>query len=403
MGSYGSMVPEGMGDKLFRESEALRDTQQELVRLFKSRGFSEVVTPSLEFYDVFGGTETAMPQEMMYKLIDAKGRILVLRPDNTMPVVRVAATKLREYQPPLRLFYNQNVFRVTPSFSGRRDEIHQCGVELLGAQGIRADLEVILTAMDALRGAAGEFRFELGNVAFFKAVVEDLPCGAEEKENLRRYVETKNYAALTEALEGGAAASPASRALIELPRLFGDAEVIEAARAVAPNEAAARSIDYLSELYSMLCGMGFEKTVMLDLGLVQQIHYYTGLVFRGYLKGSGEPVLSGGRYDRLFGRFGADMAACGFGVNADAVSSLGAENARSNRPDVLLFYELPFLRQAYARLNELTETGLTCELCAFGTLEEATRYARRKGIPRIDCVAAEIRILPVAMEPEAGH
>jgi ATP phosphoribosyltransferase regulatory subunit len=82
------MIPEGTCDQLFKECVALRDVQNIMTSLFKSHGFSEVVTPSLEFFDVFNGKASAMPQEMMYKLIDNKGRILVMRPDNTMPVAR---------------------------------------------------------------------------------------------------------------------------------------------------------------------------------------------------------------------------------------------------------------------------------------------------------------------------
>jgi ATP phosphoribosyltransferase regulatory subunit len=388
-------VPEGTCDQLFKECETLRGVQNTMTKLFRSRGFSEVITPSLEFYDVFTDKSTAMPQEMMYKLIDSKGRILVMRPDNTMPVVRVASTKLKGFQPPLRLFYNQNVFRINPSFSGRRDEMPQCGIELLGVSGIKADIEVIATAIDALKGVTGDFRFEIGHVAFFKSIIDELPFDSDEKEQIRKYIESKNYAALTVALEESAKSNVASRALIELPRLFGGVEVFERALEIAPNEAAAETINYLRSIYDVLCGMGLKNNIMVDLGLVQQIDYYTGLVFRGYMQGSGEPVLSGGRYDGLFEGFGIEMAATGFAVNADAVARYSAENEKSNRPDVLIFYDVDKTKATFEHMETITSSGLICEMSAFETFDETAEYARKKGITRLDIVGETIETVNI--------
>lgn len=387
------MVPEGTCDKLFKECEALREVQNTMTSLFRSRGFSEVVTPSLEFYDVFTGKASAMPQEMMYKLIDGKGRILVVRPDNTMPVARVVSTKLKDFQPPLRLYYNQNVFRINPSLSGRRDEIPQCGIELLGASGIKADIEAIVTAIEALKRITSDFRIEIGNVAFFKSIIEELPCGADEKEQIRKYIESKNYAAINETLEESAKENAASRALIELPGLFGGAEVFEKAASVAPNNAAMEILGYLRSIYDVLVGMGLKNNVIIDLGLVQQIDYYTGVVFQGYMQNSGEPVLSGGRYDGLFG--GPDLsasglAAIGFAVNADAAARNCSAKEKSDRPDVLVFYEIENSKAAFEHVETLTSAGLVCELSTFGTIEETTEYARKKGIGRIDTVGDKV-------------
>lgn len=390
MAKYGNMVPEGTCDKLFKECEALHDVQNTMTSLFKSHGFSEVVTPSLEFYDVFTGKASAMPQEMMYKLIDSKGRILVVRPDNTMPVARVVSTKLKGFQPPLRLYYNQNVFRINPSLSGRRDEIPQCGIELLGASGIKADIEVIVTAIEALKRVTSDFRIEIGNVAFFKSIIEELPCDADEKEQIRKYIESKNYAAINEALEESAKTNAASRALIELPRLFGGAEVFKKAAEIAPNKSAMDTLDYLRSIYDVLLGMGLKNNIIIDLGLVQQIDYYTGVVFQGYMQNSGEPVLSGGRYDGLFDGLDLELAAIGFAVNTDAVARNCTIKEKSDRPDVLIFYDIKNSKSAFEHIETLTSSGLVCEISTFETVEETLEYARKKGIKRVDTIGDKV-------------
>ena len=386
MGKYSNVIPDGACDLLFKECEARRAVEKSMVDIFKSRGFSEAATPSLEFYDVFSGNSSIMDDEMMYKLIDARGRILVLRPDNTTPMARIASTKLKGFLPPLRLCYNQNVFRISQYMSGRYDELAQCGIELIGVRGEKADIEVILTAISALKSVLGsDFRFEIGHVGFYKCIIDELPFGDDVKERIRSLIASKSYASLNTMLEPYARDNAACLALTELPRLFGGREVLDRAFSVAPNEASKQTVKYLQTLYNTLCDMGFESNIMLDLGLVQQIEYYTDVVFKGYMHGTGEPVLSGGRYDGLFASFGADIPATGFAVNADAIARAIGERSKSNRPDVLIFFEKD-AKSAFEHMETLIASGLICEMSVFETLDETQKYAAAKGIERIDII-----------------
>ena len=87
-------TPEGTRDRLFAECRERRQVQGRLTELFARRGYAEVMTPELEFYDLLLQAGTPMPQEQMLKLIDRSGKIMVMRPDSTTPIARVAATKL---------------------------------------------------------------------------------------------------------------------------------------------------------------------------------------------------------------------------------------------------------------------------------------------------------------------
>ena len=396
MGRFRSVIPDGACDLLFRDCEARRAVESGIVSTFRMRGYSEVVTPSLEFYDVFSGNSPAIKDEMMYKLIDGRGRILVLRPDNTTPIARIASTRLKGFVPPLRLYYNQNVFRISPYMSGRYDEVAQCGVELIGVGGAKADIEVILTAVSSLKSVLGnDFRFEIGHVGFYKAIIDGLPFADEEKEEIRNLIASKSYASLSAILKPYTPGNAACRTLTELPRLFGGSEVLDRAQAVAPNQASAETVEYLRSLYATLCGMGLEDNMMIDLGLVQQIDYYTGVVFRGYMHGPGEPVLSGGRYDRLFSGFGPDTPATGFAVNADAIARATVQRVRSLRPDCLIFSEATDTNEAFAHMDRLIASGRMCEMSVFDTLDETKAYARAKGIRRIDVVGKDVVTLDV--------
>ena len=151
MRNYDLITPEGTKDLLFGECVIRRNIENTLMELFKSRGYSEIITPGLEFFDVFNLNSRYFPQVNLYKLTDSKGRLIVMRPDSTMPIARVVATRLREADLPLKLCYDQPVYRTEPALKGRSDEIVQAGIELIGSQQKMADLEVISTAVDSLR------------------------------------------------------------------------------------------------------------------------------------------------------------------------------------------------------------------------------------------------------------
>ena len=128
MKNYDLITPEGTKDLLFGECIIRRNIENTLLNLFKSRGYSEMITPGLEFFDVFNLKSRYFPQETLYKMTDSKGRLLVMRPDSTMPIARVVATRLRDAVLPLKLCYNQTVYRNESALKGRSDETVQTGM-----------------------------------------------------------------------------------------------------------------------------------------------------------------------------------------------------------------------------------------------------------------------------------
>ena len=132
MRKYDLITPEGTKDFLFEECLVRHETEAKLYDIFKSKGYYELTTPALEFYDVFQTESGHYPQERLYKLTDSKGRLLVMRPESTMPIARVIATRLRDASLPIRLFYNQSVYRFESALKGRSNEIVQAGIELIG-------------------------------------------------------------------------------------------------------------------------------------------------------------------------------------------------------------------------------------------------------------------------------
>ena len=369
-------TPEGTRDRLFAECLERRQVQRALTGLFRRRGYGEVITPEVEYYDLFLRSGDALPQESMLKLIDRSGKIMVMRPDCTTPIARVAATKLKSVPLPQRLYYDQTVFRSNRAHDGGSSEIAQCGVEMIGAMGKKADLEIVAMAVDALRACGiGRFYVELGHAGFFRGLARQMDMPGEELERMRAYIEGKNYAALNDLLEPYQG-QRACAALRRLPYLFGGPEILDEAQELGGESDA---IDYLRQLYGELDRAGYGAYLRFDLGLVHQIDYYTGVVFRGYAEGAGRPVLSGGRYDGLVERFGRKAEATGFAVYVDELS--GCLSVRVPKLELVIHYEEGCLARALAEADARPEGS--CELSPCRTLESTLRLAREKGAGQV--------------------
>lgn len=387
------ITPQGTRDLLFEECLARREAEGMLSDLFTCHGFSEVMTPGLEFIDVFQAGHPAIPAQGMYKLSDLKGNLLVMRPDSTMPIARLAATRLQKAALPIRLFYAQDVYHLNPGLSGHNDQEFQAGVELIGAGGARADLEMLFLAAQALKlpYEEGDFRLEIGHIGFFQSLIAQLEVTEEERDRIRILIESKNYAGLSDELDR-LPAGKAVDAIRRLPRLFGGEEILQEAEALCPGEETRDILKYLAGLYRSLQELGLKNQVMIDLGLVHRNEYYTGVVFRGYMDGSGETVISGGRYDTLLQQYGRPLPATGFGVNVDAVTKVMLDRGEVEPPlppEMLVFAEDGCEIEALKKVRQLTEDGYICEFSLQFTRDEALRYAQEKAIAQVVVVGRD--------------
>lgn len=325
MNRYQISTPEGTRDLLFKPARRLRTVEQRVRQSLEDRGYSEVITPAIEYYDVFAQANPAVGQENMLKIVDRAGRICVARPDNTTPIARIAATRLEGAELPVRLYYSQKVFRSIAEGHGHKSEFLQVGAELIGSDGLEADLDILTAAFSALEQAeAGSFRIELGHAEIYKALIEALGVDEQTAEDIRRLIENKSFAALGDAL-APYQGSAAYQALCAMPQLFGGVEVLDQVEHMTGNMRVLAAVAYLRRVYTALEQAGFGESVIIDLGLVHEMDYYTGIMFRGYLGGAGAAILAGGRYNALCAKFGRDLPAAGFGIDVERIAETGSE------------------------------------------------------------------------------
>ena len=392
MRNYSRITPEGTRDLLFKECRIQREAERKLAQLFSNRGYSEVLTPGLEYYDVFCLPDSGIPQQEMYKTTDNNGRLIVFRPDSTLPIARMAAARLQHAVLPIRLFYNQCVYRNRPDLSGKENEIYQMGVEMLGATGLRADIEVISMAVEALAKFTDDFRIEIGHAAIFKAFANRLPISSEKKEVIRATIEAKNYGALEEQLSSLGQVE-AVEAIRSLPRLFGGEEALEKAKVFCTDEETEGILTYLRTLYEAITRLGYGDRVIVDLGLVQRNDYYSGVVFSAYAETAGEAVLVGGRYDMLLEKFDMPMPAVGFSIDTEAAVQMILSDVKytgTKKERVIVHTETGFENLGQETVRAEIEAGKICELSVFDTLENSMAYAKQIGAKKIIHISEKI-------------
>ncbi len=394
------ITPEGTRDLLFDECIARREAEQMLNTLFTQTGYSEVVTPGIEFYDLFSSSTRHFKQENMYKLVDSKGRIIVMRPDSTIPIARLAASRLKDTGFPLRLFYNQSVYENNALLKGRSDEITQAGIELLGGENKkRADYEALSIAVEALSGFDSEnFRLEIGHIGYFKTLMDKLDVDSDVKEDIRTLISTKNYPVLNDLLDD-IGDTKVVNALKQLPRLFGGVDVLDRAAALYTDDKISDILDNLREVFNSLSSLGYEGKISLDLGIVSHIDYYTGIVFRGYLSTIGEAVLKGGRYDNLVGEFGRQCNAVGFGVNVDSAAKhmiICGNSKKAETSQVLVFGKAGHEVDAMRYVLELQNKGIRAENSLFDSREESEEYAKKHGIKELAVIGDDVSVIPLS-------
>ena len=386
-----SQIPRGVQDRFLGEAVRRRRAEATLRECFSRWAYHEVIPPTFEYYDNLCVGAGPRLQRAMYRFLDHQGRTLALRADFTPQVARIAATKLYDQPMPLRCFYVGSLFRHEEPQAGRQREFTQAGVELIGADTAGADAEVVALAIGALEALdLPDLQINLGQMAFFRALTGDLPRAVVNE--VREAVDRKSGTRLEAALSG----VPADRRplLRRLPDLVGGPEVLDQARSLCREmerpEAPEITLERLARVHERLWAYGVAEKVILDLGEVRGMDYYTGITFRGLVAGLGWPVASGGRYDDLIANFGRPLAAVGFGLSvgrallAREAQGEGRHKRLSLAPDLLV--HACARPECLALVAGLRRRGCRVEVDALGVGEaDLAAEARRRGIGHTLC------------------
>ena len=221
--------PLGMRDTLPELYETKHSVRTSISEVMKQWGYQFIETPTLEYYETVGAASAILDQQL-FKLLDQQGHTLVLRPDMTAPIARVAASKLLKEELPLRLGYSANVFRAQQREGGRPAEFEQIGVECIGDGTISADGESIALLVDSLTEAGLEkFNLSVGHIGFVKEFFIDILGTEERVKALTTFLYEKNYVGYKEHVKQLTLSSIDKQRLLDFLKLRGGEEVIDCA------------------------------------------------------------------------------------------------------------------------------------------------------------------------------
>ena len=347
-----------LNDENVKEFEKQERIIKTINKRFLTYGYKRIKTPTFEQYDLYTKVASSINQKEMIKVIDHTGQVLVLRPDVTIPITRKLAEDFSELSKELRYFYVQDVFR--QSVDNTKDiESTQAGVEYFCKSSPEADAEVIALACHTLRDLGfTDIKIEIGHAGFFKELVQQIKLTELQLNQLKNMIQAKNVVDI-EALLGGLSIEKDLRNAIEMiPFLYGNPDKVSArARELSLTDKMKEKLDYLTNVYEILKLYGLKDNIVMDLGLINHMEYYSDVIFQGFVGKYGKPVLMGGRYDQLGNEFGTALPAIGFACEIDSLveASAGQEVSLRIPIDVKILFDASCIGKSITIANELRE------------------------------------------------
>lgn len=390
-------LPNGTKDKLFKEASHSYQLERLVNQHFALRGYHRVETPLIEFEEVFSGMD--QKASARYRFFDEKGQIVVLRPDMTLPIGRVMSTT--GIIPPVQLFYSGKVFRVNKDHSGEYNEQLQAGMELIGYSSLKAEAECLINAVTvSQKSGLSDFQIELGHASIYQTIVRELDLTEAEKTQFKWLLQSKNMPAMASFLENYLS-HPLYSLILKLPRLFGDSTIFDEVLTLTKHPEILKAIGEMKDLIQRVHQVYPEQELTVDIGLVPEMKYYTGITFKGYADRSSDAFFSGGRYDNLLTEFSVEsIEAVGLVFYLDRMYTIF--NRQNQNQPLIIKTLIHFENDCLGEAEEWIVSEKDSRLSLQETLSESIEYAKQWGIPRILMVSkqgVEERIL----SGEEGH
>ncbi len=356
-----------------------------------SYGFRDIQTPAFEYFDIFSKERGTVASKEMFKFFDRGNNTLVLRPDMTPPIARCVAKYYKDEHMQLRLCYIGNTFVNTDKYKGKLQEVTQAGAELFNDGSSDADAEMVaLTAECLLKSGLKEFQIEAGHAGFFNGLAEEAGFSEKDTSKLRSLIESKNFFGVEDLLDNLTVSKELKEIFLKLPDMLNNLdEAIDFVKARSKSEMVYKAMERLKKLESIIQSYGFGDYVTIDLSMLSNYNYYTGVIFRAYTYGNGEAVATGGRYDGLVSQFGKEAPAIGLAIVIDQLMTalsrqklLGTDIVQG----IIILYPQSLRDVALKNAEEMRGKGKIVQLVRKSSsvpLEEYKEYAKRMGIERI--------------------
>ena len=345
-------TPDGVRDIYGIECERKHAVIGDIERVLHLYGNRDIETPTFEYFGIFNADRGSAPSNEMYKFFDRDNNTLVLRPDFTPSVARCVAKYFQEETLPIRLCYKGKTFA---SLEKHKGSVIDC----LKASGLE------------------EFQIVIGEVDYFKGLIEEAGLDNRTENKVRDYIQIKNFFGLSEYISELDMSDKTRDALNALSGLFGNTDIFEKAQQLTDSERALEALDRMRKVYTALSYYGYEKYVSFDLSMINGFDYYTGIVFSGFTYGTGNPVVKGGRYNNLLSQFGKNAPSIGFSIYVDELmNSLTRQKIpfTTKQKSALIVYTIEHQEAAVMLATNLRARGIIAQLIRKSKRHEEDEY-----------------------------
>ena len=383
-------TPEGVRDIYGEDCEKRAKVQQDIHAIMKLYGFKDIQTPTFEFFDIFNRERGTVKSADMFKFFDQYNNTLVLRPDITPSIARCVAKYYEKEEMQIRLCYTGSTFTRLSGYQGKLSEVTQLGAEMMNDDSSDADGEMIALTIECLqKSGLQEFKVDIGHADIFRGLIEETDLTEEEIEQLKIFLKNKNIFAVEDMLEHRSMPAECKNLLIKMPDLFGGIETVTYVKELTTNKRAQKALDRLKKIYEILSSSGLEEHITFDLGMLSHYEYYTGVIFKAYTYGTGDAIVTGGRYDNLVEQFGKKTPAIGFAFMLNQMmgdlynQKIGND---INEKDVLILYRSANRKKALEQAQSLRSQNKSARLMrkdADTPLSEYKEYGRRNEVATI--------------------
>lgn len=319
-------------NNLKKEEKAVLD----LRKLYESYGYKKIKLNKFEEYELYNDNKDFLKTENILTFMDLNGKLQALRPDVTLSVVKKVSKNNKNGTE--KLYYIENIYRLSKE-TREYEELEQLGIELIGDIDKYSNLEIIDIALESLKIINENYILDISHLGFVSGLLEEMKLDYSLKNEVLKNIHLKNRHDLERLLKRVEIPEKYKNYLLKIPNLSGNyKEVLDEAETLVVNEKMANSIRELRELSEIFDLYDIKNKVLLDFSIVNNLDYYNGIIFQGYIENNPRVVLSGGRYDKLAEKFVANKKAVGFAIFLDELAKYNKNDSEYDF-DILILYK----------------------------------------------------------------
>jgi ATP phosphoribosyltransferase regulatory subunit len=325
--SFKFLIPNESNGVIIKNVSMLRKIEEELRNVFLKYDYKETMTPTFEFMDLYKSIYKNINYDQTFNFINDKGENIALRWDFTIPLARYYVSQNKNNPEVARYSYFGKVFRKPIKLSGKMSECYQVGIELINVPEIDGEKEILDILTETLPFLnLKRLKIELGSSSFFNRIFEL----TGEKEELIQILAKKNISEMRDFVNNNNFDSKLSTLLLKLPRMCGTVSILDNLITYIDDPVIMKSVEELKKLHDIISTNNKEYEVIFDLSMVPNMDYYSGFMFKVYSEYVPDPIIAGGRYDRLLEKFGKDVPAIGFAYYLDNIVKSGKKESEAN-------------------------------------------------------------------------